>query len=304
MQNNPLVSIIMNCYNSDTYLNAAIDSVLNQTYKNFEIVFWDNCSTDDSAKIVKSYNDKRIRYFYAQEHTSLGEGRNLALEKVKGNFISFLDCDDLYLAEKIEETLKCFDDEVALVYTNGYTLYHEEKTKKQFYKKNQLSGDVFEQWLVSYQVMIPSVMFKKEVLSSLDYWFDNRFNMIEEFDFFMRISKKYKVAYSHRKLCVWRAHEASLTWSKRELFEQENKIFLEDILHRYPEIKDTIFIRHFEAKIAYQQFYNEWKNTHIPNRTLLQPYILIEKRLLGIYVLSFFSFRIFKFILKLMGKSL
>ena len=94
MKNKPLVSVIMNCYNSDTYLGEAIDSVISQTYKNWEIIFWDNQSTDKSAEIVKSYDDERIKYFYAPSFTSLYEARNYAIEKANGEYIAFLDCDD------------------------------------------------------------------------------------------------------------------------------------------------------------------------------------------------------------------
>ena len=61
----PLVSIIINCYNGETYLHDCIKSVLSQTYRNWEIIFWDNISEDGSAEIFKSYNDKRFKYFLA-----------------------------------------------------------------------------------------------------------------------------------------------------------------------------------------------------------------------------------------------
>ena len=61
---NPLVSIIINCYNGEKYLSEAIKSILFQTYKNFEIIFWDNKSKDNSESIYKNFNDKRLRYFY------------------------------------------------------------------------------------------------------------------------------------------------------------------------------------------------------------------------------------------------
>ena len=67
--NQPLVSIIMNCYNGETYLIQSIESVLSQTYKNWELIFWDNRSNDKSAEIFKSYKDSRFKYFYAPEHT-------------------------------------------------------------------------------------------------------------------------------------------------------------------------------------------------------------------------------------------
>ena len=66
MPENQLVSIIMNCYNGEKYLREALDSIIDQTYKNWELIFWDNQSTDYSAKIVLSYNDHRVKYFYSK----------------------------------------------------------------------------------------------------------------------------------------------------------------------------------------------------------------------------------------------
>ena len=71
MNEQPLVSIIMNCYNGETYLQESINSVLTQTYKNWELVFWDNKSQDKSAEIFKEYEDKRLKYFYENKHTTL-----------------------------------------------------------------------------------------------------------------------------------------------------------------------------------------------------------------------------------------
>jgi glycosyltransferase involved in cell wall biosynthesis len=100
MNDAPLVSVIMNCYNSDRYLKEAIQSVIDQTYQNWEIVFWDNRSTDQSAIIVTSFNDSRIKYFLADEHTGLGKARNAALAKSTGEYVSFLDCDDIWFSDK------------------------------------------------------------------------------------------------------------------------------------------------------------------------------------------------------------
>ena len=76
-----LVSVIINCHNGDQYLKKAIKSVISQTYSNWELVFWDNCSNDKSEKIIKSFNDKRIRYFKSKSFTSLYKARNYALKK-------------------------------------------------------------------------------------------------------------------------------------------------------------------------------------------------------------------------------
>ena len=78
MNSQPLISIIMNCFNGEKYLKEAIDSIINQTYNNWEIIFWDNLSTDNSATIVSQYNETRIRYYQSEKHTLLGEARDHA----------------------------------------------------------------------------------------------------------------------------------------------------------------------------------------------------------------------------------
>ena len=108
--NQPLVSVVMNCYNGEAYLYESIKSILSQTYENWELIFWDNQSTDSSAEIFKSYRDKRFRYFYANGHTPLYKARNLAIEKSKGDFIAFLDTDDLWSKEKLK--LQMFEQDI------------------------------------------------------------------------------------------------------------------------------------------------------------------------------------------------
>ena len=98
--NNPLISVIINCYNGEKFLKKSIESVINQTYSNWEIIFWDNLSNDNSKKIVNHYTDKRIKYFGAKNFTKLYEARNLAIEKASGEYIAFLDVDDWWTNNK------------------------------------------------------------------------------------------------------------------------------------------------------------------------------------------------------------
>ena len=104
---NPLVSIIINCYNGEAHLQDCIESLLLQTYKNWEIVFWDNQSNDKSKKIAQSYGPK-VKYYYAENHTNLGKARALASEKAKGQYLSFLDADDLWDPTKLEKQINTF----------------------------------------------------------------------------------------------------------------------------------------------------------------------------------------------------
>ena len=69
MENKPLITIIMNCYNGELYLTQALESILKQTYSKWELIFWDNQSTDKSAEILNKFNEKRFRYFFSEKHT-------------------------------------------------------------------------------------------------------------------------------------------------------------------------------------------------------------------------------------------
>lgn len=118
-KNQPIVSVIMNCLNCSKYVHEAIDSVYAQTYKNWEIIFWDNSSTDSSAEIARSY-DERVRYFRGDRTVPLYAARNYALKQARGKYIAFLDCDDIWLPEKLEWQVPMFerDSEIGLIYTN------------------------------------------------------------------------------------------------------------------------------------------------------------------------------------------
>ena len=108
--NQPLVSIIMNCFNGEKYLREALDSVVNQTYLNWELIFWDNQSTDESKEIFLSYDDERFKYYYSKTHTLLSEARNCAITKSHGDFIAFLDVDDWWDINKLEKQIPLFKD--------------------------------------------------------------------------------------------------------------------------------------------------------------------------------------------------
>ena len=143
MSENPLVSIIMNCYNGETFLHESIGSILNQTYKNWELVFWDNQSKDKSSEIFKSYKDKRLKYFLANQHTTLYKARNLAIEKSKGDYIAFLDTDDLWEKDKLELQMHFFNNpEVGVVFSNVWIIKKNIK-KKNYMKKKNYHKDTF-----------------------------------------------------------------------------------------------------------------------------------------------------------------
>src|SRR5271165_3089230 len=98
----PLVSIIMNVRNGASTLREALDSVLAQTFTDWELIVWDDRSTDESGKIAAQYSDPRICYFLSPEETSLGKARDTAIHQARGKWLAFLDQDDLWMPRKLE----------------------------------------------------------------------------------------------------------------------------------------------------------------------------------------------------------
>jgi teichuronic acid biosynthesis glycosyltransferase TuaG len=108
----PLVSIITPSFNSDKFISETIQSVQNQTHQNWEMIIVDDCSTDRTASIIEQFvkNDNRIRFFQLKKNSGAGIARELALTKAKGDYISFLDADDLWKPLKLEKQLQFLKD--------------------------------------------------------------------------------------------------------------------------------------------------------------------------------------------------
>jgi glycosyltransferase involved in cell wall biosynthesis len=293
----PLVSIIMNCFNSDKYLREAIDSVYAQTYTNWEIIFWDNVSIDDSAAIAQSYQDGRLLYFRGETNLPLGHARNFAIEKSRGEFIAFLDCDDLWEQKKLEKQVPLFlaDKDVGLVYSDTY-FFNEEGFLKQLYtKKTPYRGYCFPDLLNNYLISLETAVVRKSALDSLDHWFDVNFNMIEEYDLFVRLGLNWKVDFSPEVLAKWRVHGESLSWKAPDSFLQETKVMLKK-LQTIPKIKQDY--AHDMALACYGLALSEakmlWKNGNGSAARIL--IFKLPYRNLKAYLLWITSFLPFPFI--------
>lgn len=114
-----LVSVIMPTYNCGRFIQESINSVLAQTYNNWELLIVDDCSTDETEAIVRGYKDKRIRYRRNAQNEGAAQTRNKALREAKGKYIAFLDADDLWLPEKLEKQIAFMEDKgYAFTYHN------------------------------------------------------------------------------------------------------------------------------------------------------------------------------------------
>lgn len=227
----PLVSVIINCFNGEKYLRETLDSVVTQTYKNWEIIFWDNQSTDKSAEIYKSYKDSRLKYYYASSHADiLYEARNYALKKTNGDFIAFLDVDDWWLPNKLEKQIPLFDDpDVGLVYGNLWRLF-EKKNKKKIYRKKILpTGMILGELLHDYVIGSPTYVIRKKSLDSLGYHFNKDFHIIGDFDLNIRLAAKWKINCVQDPVATVRIHGQNVSLLNKNKEIDELKIWYNEM---------------------------------------------------------------------------
>ena len=207
----PLVSIIINCYNGERFLREAINSIYEQNYKNFEIIFWDNASEDDSSKIAKFY-DSRLQYFHASVNVPLGEARNLALQKANGKFVAFLDCDDRYLPDKLTKQVKKMEaTNCALCY--GSVVVIDEKSRE--INRNFVSdknGFLLNHLFLKYEINMQTVMIRRSILLKNNLTFDLNLKFSPDYDLFMRIASDFKICSLKDFIVEYRKVGNSLTY--------------------------------------------------------------------------------------------
>ena len=302
----PKVSVIMNCLNGDKYLRAALDSVFAQTYLYWEIIFWDNNSKDRSAQIAKSYGD-RIHYFKSPKTIPLGEARNKAISKATGYFLAFLDCDDLWLPEKLATQIPLFlaDPTVGIVISDTVFFSDDGYAKQLYRKKKPPVGNVFRQLLEGNFISLETVILRKSALNDLAELFDTRFNAIEEYDLFIRLCHQWNLAYADQVLGKWRVHSESWTWKKAHLFGDEFQLLIQKLSELYPDFDTTYKSERtaLEQKALWLKAHELWKKGDRGEASALMRTIRFAGlKWFLLYVLTHFPYSLFKLINKLLKR--
>ena len=208
----PLVSVIMPTYNQGELIGQAIESVLDQTYKNLELIIIDNYSDDVTEKIITRFKDKRIKYFKFRNNGIIAASRNYGIGKARGEYIAFLDSDDLWLEGKIEMQVNQFesDRKIRLSYVLYYALFEDGSTSGPFPKaRNRFRGKIFDSLylkavIANSGVMVPSYIFEELGLLSED----RQLVAAEDYDMWLRIVKTGMADYIKEKpLLLYRVWE-------------------------------------------------------------------------------------------------
>jgi glycosyltransferase involved in cell wall biosynthesis len=290
MEQEPCVSIIMNCYNGEEYLREAIDSVYAQSYKHWEIIFWDNASTDSTSQIAQSY-DSRLRYFRAKVTTHLGPARNMALEKAKTTYIAFLDSDDIYLPHALQRQVELMDSaDYGLVYSETLIIGEDgKKIKRQ--KLRCSSGYILDKLLRRYEISMCSVMIRRSVIDEEELRFGEELQYCPEHNLFMKIAAQHKVGVIHDALVKYRWSSSSLSRKTRHLVSKEIGYTLDELQRLYPDAVNSCC----EAMVAARAKLNYYDAINLINkgdyqaaRSVLIPVVTCRWEFMALYLILFF----------------
>lgn len=198
----PAVTVIIPTFNREQFLKEAVDSVLSQTYQDFELVVVDDGSTDQTKKMIQNYGQRLIYIF--QENRGVSAARNRGIAEAKGEFISFLDSDDLWKKDKLSMQVDLMKrrKEIMLSFTDE--IWIRKGVRVNPMKKHQKhSGRIYEKCLPLCIISPSSVMIRRELFGAVGL-FDETLPVCEDYDLWLRISSRYPVFFIDRKLIVKR----------------------------------------------------------------------------------------------------
>ena len=258
----PLVSIIMPAYNAEKYIANSIQSIVNQTYDNLELLIVDDCSTDSTKHIMENFAKRDIRIkpiFRTKNSSKPAIAKNSAFEFLKGDYVAFLDSDDLWLDNKLEEQMSLMQSsDFALCYTGGYYIDECGNSIGSFLPRYSC-GHIINKLLFRYEINNQSVVVKREVLTE----FNKDITIGEDYNLFMNIAVNDRACSIKKKLIKYRIHDKSITnkklydLSEGTLFTLKELNIKYNLFFKYPIEYSICFTNAIRHKIK-SKLYSLW----------------------------------------------
>ena len=214
----PKVSVIIPCYNYGRYLARAVDSVLSQTFSDFELLVVDDASTDDTALVAQGYADRKLlRLIRRKQNKGLSAARNLGMENATGEYLVFLDADDTIAPEKLARQVEFLDKHTAAALVYSDVEYVDEAKHATRYFPGVLArygklpqGDVFEELLSGNFMTVNSVMVRASCVAAAGL-FDENLRAMEDWDMWLRICMSGGAGYIDSVLASVFVHKNSMS---------------------------------------------------------------------------------------------
>lgn len=213
----PLVSVVMPAYNAEKYLSEAIESVLNQTFKDFEFIIIDDGSKDRTWEIIQDYakKDGRIIPVKNEKNLKICKTLNKGVILSKGKYIARMDSDDWSYPDRFEKQIDFMENHPNVVVSGGYVEVSDENLATLYLKKYPLLDNEIRKKMFIYNPFThPSVIFRSEIIKSEDPVYDHDFYDAEDYDLYFRLGKKGKLANIDDIILKYRVSSGSISYKR------------------------------------------------------------------------------------------
>ena len=230
----PTVSVIIHTYNNEKFIAETVESVLKQTYNDYEIIVVDDGSEDGTRDALLPYMQK-IRYHY-KENGGIASAKNAGISLSNAEFIAFLDHDDLWVPDKLKIQMEHFNSnpQVGLVYAK-YTSFRNDKELRTKPEKGY-SGWIFKELLSKSFIQTSTVVVRMECLNAVGPY-DESFTLGDEYDMFLRVAKRFQCGFIDKALTRYRVHDKNA--SKNDfLFDKENLRVFKKVYNSYTDLDE------------------------------------------------------------------
>jgi glycosyltransferase involved in cell wall biosynthesis len=237
---NTKVTVLMSVYNGEKYLREAVDSILNQTFKDFEFIIINDGSTDKTLKILNSYNDPRIKIISNKKNIGLTRSLNKGLSIAKGEYIARQDANDISMPERLEKQVDFLERNKAVGLIGTYSCIINEKGRILYKRKSPLGNEDISKKLIRGNVFAHgSVMFRKFLLEKVGAYREE-FKTSQDYDLWLRFIEITKAFRTSEFLYKWRLLPDSISATKRMQQEKYASLALDFAKERKDHGKDTL----------------------------------------------------------------
>lgn len=267
---NELISVLMPVYNAEEFIEESIDSLLNQTYKNMEIIIIDDCSNDGTAQKIKRYSDKRIRYYKNEKNMGIVYSLNLGMSLANGEFMARMDADDICFPNRFEEQLKYMRNNPNLVLIScWFEMFGKVNQIIKYPKKHK---EILTYCMIGNPMLHPGYFMNRHKIMESNLKYDENMKFAEDLDFVINVTNIGEVANVPKILMKYRTHNTQtssihmkrqfelgviirkklvskigINWNDKEMelfqkicFEEYDNLYYEDIFKGTRLCKDVI----------------------------------------------------------------
>lgn len=235
----PKVSVIIPTYNRSEYICESIDSVLAQTYKDYEIIVIDDGSTDNTGEVLKKYGTK-IKYLY-QENKGVGAARNLGIRNSNGEYIGLLDDDDIWLSDKLDIQVRILDENTDLAFVCSGAYFIDTVGRVIRFWESHRHNETFKNLYEGNFVLNLTVLMRKSCFDKVG-GYDEKLLVAQDYDLWLRLANNYKFKYIiNCPLAKYRIHENNISNNLGSLFSNRITIYnKKDFLKSIGSLKSKI----------------------------------------------------------------